>query len=62
MSPFFLNLGIIWRATVNLVVWLLYPQEETSVPIELLGGWAPEPVWTVLKKRKYPLYWLLHML
>ena len=39
----------------QLLPWLIYPWERTLLPIKYGVGWAPETVWTVLKKKKFLL-------
>jgi len=40
---------------VNFTPWLLYPPwERILVPIEKEAAWTPEPVWTILEKKKFP--------
>jgi hypothetical protein len=53
IAPLILNFGRSWMWVVNITPWPLYRREMTPVAIELEAGWAPEPVSTVLEKRKY---------
>jgi hypothetical protein len=41
------------RWVVNIMPWLLYPQERTLVPIELEAGGAPELLWAFWTQEKY---------
>jgi hypothetical protein len=43
IAPLILNLSIRWRQVVNLIPWLLYPQEKNTVLIEKEVGWATQP-------------------
>jgi hypothetical protein len=46
------NLGTRRRWVVNLTPRPLYPQERTPVPTEQKTGWTPDPVSTVVGKKK----------
>ena len=35
-----------WRWMVKFTPRPLYPRERTKIPIELVAGWAPEPIWS----------------
>jgi hypothetical protein len=43
---------------INFTPGLLYSQEGIPVPLKQENEWGPEPVWTILKKRKifYPVW------
>jgi len=45
---------------VVIMLWLLYLQERTPVPIEKEGGWAPELVWTFQRRDKIMLLEILN--
>lgn len=47
----FLSLGIKWKWVVNFTPQPFYARETTPVPIKREAGWAPEPVWTILRGR-----------
>jgi len=46
MASLSFNFGTRWRWMVNFTPMPLYPCGRTYIPIELEGGWAPEPFWT----------------
>jgi hypothetical protein len=47
-----INLGARWGWFVNATPWPLYSQERSLVQVLEKAGWAPWPVWTVMKSRK----------
>jgi len=47
------NVGAVWAWIVNATPWPLYTRETGRVPIVQEAGWAPGPVWTGVRKRKF---------
>lgn len=45
-----LDHGATWMWAVKFTPWSLYPRKGTTVPIELEAWWAPEPVFTFLRR------------
>jgi hypothetical protein len=50
IAPFIRKLGTRLRSLVNFTPRTLYPRQRTPVLFEYDAGWAPEPVWTFLRR------------
>jgi hypothetical protein len=53
LYPRILNLGARWRWVISFTPRPLYQGEEHPVPIGWEAGWAPEPVWTRWRRKKF---------
>ena len=49
--PHVLNLGTRWRWVINFTFRPLYPRKRRAGPIHYEVGWAPETVWTCLRRK-----------
>jgi len=52
MAVAILTFGTNWGLVHNATHWPLYLRERDPVPIVQEAGWAPDPVWAGVEKRK----------